>query len=151
MKVLKGGKEKPSKLEQQMRDKFGNMPDVRYADDHADILVPKENITGSGKAVIWFGDFIDDFEKDNIEQGNPIDPKIIESLKGVYLVFRDCSLLAKCFHQIREMELPKNYRNRDLIYRFTLDKKHKDQLNFEIGLSMPIEEKKKEEPFDDDL
>lgn len=151
MKVLKGGKAKPSKVELLMQKKFGKMPDARFADDHADILVPKQNITESQKAVAWLSGFIDDLEADNKDAGNPLEQKVIDSLKGVYLVFRDCSLMAKYYHQFREVQLPKNFRNLDIIYRFTVDKKNPNLLNFEIGSMKPVESKKEEEPYDDDF
>ena len=152
MRVLKGGKDKPSKVEQLLFEKFGNMSDARIEDDHADILVPKENIIESSKAVMWLGNFIDALDKENKETGNADKQNAIDSLKGVYLVFRDCSLMAKYFHQFRETQLTKNFRGLDLVYRFTIDPKDKKTLRFEIGSMKPVEtDKDKEPPYDDDF
>lgn len=131
LKVVKGGKD--NNLAQLLLKKLGQTPECLFEGDHADMLVPRSNITDSGKALVWLNDLIRDLENQEQFKGSDL----VTSLKGLYFVFRDCSLMAKHYLGYREANTPIKLRGYDLMYRFTVDKKDKNQINMEIGSAIP--------------
>ena len=132
-------------LAERLLQKLGQAPDCLYTDGHADMLVPRDNIEGSGKAVLWLNGIIEDLEKQEQFKGT----ELIDSLKGLYLVFRDCSLMAKHYLGFREAQMPANLRGCDLIYRFSLDPKNNEYIFMDIGSA--VLKKPETEAPDDEL
>lgn len=122
-------------LEELLLKRLGQAPNCLYADGHADMIVPRTNITESGLALVWLSNVISDLEKQEQFKGSDL----VDSLKGLYLVFRDCSLMAKHYLGFMEAQLPANLRGCDLIYRFSLDTKNAGQIFMEIGSAVPKE------------
>lgn len=121
--------------------RLGQAPDCLYEDGHADLLVPRTNITESGQALVWLNGIITDLGK----QEQFKDSDLVTSLKGMYLVFRDCSLMAKHYLGFREAQMPPKLRGCDLMYRFSIDTKNAGQIFMEIG-SAVLKQPGKEAP-----
>lgn len=141
--VLKGGGD--NKIARMLQKKFGQMPDVLVSGDHADMFVPRANITESGKAVLWLNDTITELEKNEQFRGSDL----VESLKGVYVVLRDCALLAQYELGFREAHVEPKYKGLDLMIRFRVNSKNKEQFTMEIGSALP-RDKAPEKPLEDD-
>ncbi len=133
-------------LEELLLKRLGQAPNCLYTDGHADMLVPRTNITESGMALVWLSNAISSLE----EQKQFKDSDLVESLKGLYLVFRDCSLMAKHHLGFMETQVPENLRGCDLMYRFSLDTKNAGQIFMEIGSAVPVKPGKEAPNGNDD-
>ena len=145
LEVVKGGKEPHSQLEKLLAKKFGRMPNVVVDGDHADMLVPRENILESGKAVRWLNDCITTMER----QPNSANDPLLDSLKGLWVVFRDCALFAQYMLNFREANMDKKYKGLDVMIRFRQSPVDKTQLMMEVGSAMR-KDKAAPPPEDDD-
>ena len=144
LEVLKGGKN--NNLARLLLEKLGQAPDCLFQGDHADMLVPRSNITESGKALVWLNGIVADLEKQEQFKGSDL----VTSLKGLYFVFRDCSLMAKHYLGYREANTPIKRRGYDLMYRFTIDPTDRKQIRMEIGSAIPKDKITEKELKDED-
>jgi hypothetical protein len=124
---------KEKMLAKLLPQRFGQAPVCRYADGHAEMPVPRDNITESGQALLWLTSVIEELE----EQSDNSD--FIDSLRGLYCVLRDCSLMAKYHLGMQEAKLPPDVRGHDLLYRFSVDEKDEEHILMEIGFAVPKE------------
>ena len=146
-KIIQGPFHGENRIEKLLQKKLGKMPDVQVTQDgkHADLMVSRSTIEESGKAVLWLDSVITGLEQEERFKGSDL----VESLKGMYVVFRDCALMARHYLGYRDLNTPPQFRQYDLIFRFTEDPKEAGRLNMEIGTAVPKNAVRKE-PEDDD-
>ena len=127
------GKDNSQKsLEEVFKEAYGRADNFAQGDGLGFLVIPRDSIEHSENAVRWFADFLEAFKKDNEENGNGIEDHIMDSLNGVYLVFRDCSLMAKHYSGFRDTNAPR-FKDHDYVMRFKRDENIPDRVNMDLG------------------
>lgn len=125
-----------NRLVELLTQKFGVAPNIHVEGNHADMFVPRTNITESGQALRWLADAITSMEA---AEDSETKETLVKNLTGLYYVLRDCALIAQYELNFRESHISDpRLRGLDLMIRFRMNPDN-DGIMMDIGAAVPRE------------